>query len=152
MTDVLFQDVTFALASGVAGPMAIGNGQGTPHVMNLVDVDGDGFGLVFDNVEFNSSAQAARTRSVLYTTTNGAMQLDGVDLIGTDGAGPIGAQWNMTNRTGPAAIEIVDSGTSGGGNFYVSGFASAIVRDNTFDGQGIDLNGVKFAEVTGNTF
>src|SRR5690606_38220271 len=52
----------------------------------------------------------------------------------------------------PSSVEIVDSHTSGGGNFYVSGFDGVTIEGNTFDGQGIALNGVSNASVTGNTF
>ena len=80
------------------------------------------------------------------------MVLDDVTLTGTAAPGGLGAQWNMTNGTGTAAVDIVNSHTSGGGNFYVSGFDGVTVQGNTFDGQGIALNGVDHATVTGNTF
>ena len=58
----------------------------------------------------------------------------------------------MTNGSGTAAVDIVNSHTSGGGNFYVSGFDGVTIQGNTFDGQGLALNGVDHATVTGNTF
>ena len=59
---------------------------------------------------------------------------------------------NSRSRTQSASVEIVNSSTSGGGNIYVSGFDSALVDGNTFDGQGIALNGVTNDTVTGNIF
>jgi hypothetical protein len=88
-------------------------------------------------------------------SVNGAkMVLDDVTLTGTASgtATGLGAQWNMTNGTGTAAVDIVNSHTSAGGNFYVSGFDGALIRDNVFDAQGLALNGVTDVTVTGNTF
>ena len=45
-----------------------------------------------------------------------------------------------------------NSETSGGGNFYVSGFEFVLIDGNVFDGQGLALNGVNHATVTDNVF
>ncbi len=48
----------------------------------------------------------------------------------------------MTNGSGTASVDIVNSQTCGGGNFYVSGFDGVLIDNNVFDGQGLALNGV----------
>jgi Ca2+-binding RTX toxin-like protein len=79
--------------------------------------------------------------------------LDGLDLSGMNpGTATLGAQFNISGNGAADGIEIVDSHTIGGGNFYVSGFESALIDGNTFDGQGLALNGVKHATVTDNFF
>lgn len=47
---------------------------------------------------------------------------------------------------------MVNSRTSGGGNFYASTFTEVTIEGNDFDGQGIALNGVANATVAGNVF
>ncbi len=160
VTDVVFEQVTFSLTSDFTGPIAIGNGQGGS-TMAIADGDGDDAGLVFRNVTMASNdhdfASATAFAYTLVESVDGArMVLDGVVLSGTatgTGSG-LGAQWNMSPQDNgkSAAVEIVNSQTSRGGNFYVSGFDSVLIQDNVFDGQGIALNGVENAVVTGNTF
>src|SRR5690606_12162083 len=160
VTDVVFEQVTFSLTSDFTGPIAIGNGQGGS-TMAIADGDGDDAGLVFRNVTMASNdhdfASATAFTYTLVESVDGArMVLDGVVLSGTatgTGSG-LGAQWNMSPQDNgkSAAVEIVNSQTSRGGNFYVSGFDSVLIQDNVFDGQGIALNGVENAVVTGNTF
>jgi hypothetical protein len=105
-----------------------------------------------------SNNHLAGSTAFVFTTTDsigGAkMVLDDVTLTGTASgtSSGLGAQWNMTNGSGTASVDIVNSHTSGGGNFYVSGFDGVTIQGNTFDGQGLALNGVDHATVTGNTF
>jgi hypothetical protein len=105
-----------------------------------------------------SNNHLAGTTAFAYTmidSVNGAkMVLDDVTLTGTASgtATGLGAQWNMTNGTGTAAVDIVNSHTSAGGNFYVSGFDGVLIQGDVFDGQGLALNGVTHATVVGNTF
>lgn len=158
VTDVVFHDVTFALAADFTGYVAIGNGQSVPAMVLSDGADADNAGLTFRDVTMATNNFLAGTTAFVYTTFNGAapMVIDGVTLSGT--AAPmgttsaLGAQWNMTNQGGTAHVEIKDSDTLGGGNYYISGLQSVSATGNTFNGQGMALNGVKEATVTGNTF
>jgi Ca2+-binding RTX toxin-like protein len=160
VTDVAFHHVTFELTSAYTGTIAIGNGQGVGTIA-VHDGDDEGSaGLTFQNVTMASNDHLSpASTAFIYTkiaSVEGArMVIDGVSLTGaTTGGTGIGAQWNMSppDNDTSAAVDIVHSETSGGGNFYVSAFDSVLVDDNTFDGQGVALNGVKNATVTGNTF
>lgn len=158
VTDVVFHDVTFALAADFTGFVAIGNGQSVPAMVLSDGADADNAGLTFRDVTMATNNFLAGTTAFVYTTFNGAapMVIDGVTLSGT--AAPmgttsaLGAQWNMTNQGGAAHVEIKDSDTLGGGNYYISGLQTVSATGNTFDGQGMALNGVKEATVAGNTF
>lgn len=153
IADVAFANVTFELAHDFTGAVAIGNGQVSGTIGLIDGGDADDYGLTFTDVTMASNDHAVGSTAFVYTTFKGApMLLDGVTLTGMDGATNIGAQWNMTNGDGPAEVEIVNSHTEGGGNFYVSGMQSAVVENNVFTNQGLALNGVHSASVTGNTF
>ncbi len=156
VTDALFENVTFSLASNVTGPVAIGNGQSVPPMILSDGGDLDDAGLVFRGVTMETNDFLAGATAFALTTFEGAaMVLDDVSLTGTAAPGTtadLGAQWNMSNATGAAHVEIVNSHTAGGGNFYVSGMETVLIDGNVFDGQGLALNGVKQATVTGNTF
>ena len=156
ITNVTFSNVTFSLTSDFTGEVPIGNGQ----VSGTIALHGTG--LAFDNVTMNSNDHNfANSVSFVYTlfqTDPGAkLLLDGVDLEGTasGSSSGLGAQWNMSpqdSTTQNAAVEIINSHTSGGGNFYLSGLNSLDLENNVFDGQGVALNGVTNATVSGNTF
>ena len=155
ITDSVFDHVTFSLSGDFAGAVPIGNGQVSGSIA-LHDGDGNGAGLTFQHVTMASNNHLAGSTAFVYTTTDsigGAkMVLNDVTLTGTADMTGLGAQWNMTNGSGTASVDIVNSHTSGGGNFYVSGFDGVTVQGNIFDGQGIALNGVDHATVTANTF
>jgi RTX calcium-binding nonapeptide repeat (4 copies) len=156
ITDSVFDHVTFSLSADFTGAAPIGNGQ-VSNSIALHDVgDADQAGLTFQHVTMASNNHLAESTAFVYTTTDsigGAkMVLNDVTLTGTADPSGLGAQWNMTNGTGTASVDIVNSHTSGGGNFYVSGFDGVTVQGNTFDGQGIALNGVDHATVTSNLF
>jgi hypothetical protein len=158
ITDSVFDHVTFSLSGDFSGAVPIGNGQVSGSIALHDGGDADQAGLTFQHVTLVSNDHLAGTTAFAYTmidSVNGAkMVLDDVTLTGTasGAATGLGAQWNMTNGTGLAAVDIVDSHTSAGGNFYVSGFDGVLIQDNVFDGQGLALNGVTNATVTGNTF
>ena len=156
ITDAVFDHVTFSLSGDFTGAVPIGNGQISGSIAIHDGGDAGQAGLTFQHVTMASNNHLAGSTAFVFTTTDsigGAkMVLDDVTLTGTAAAGGLGAQWNMTNGTGRAAVDIVNSHTSGGGNFYVSGFDGVTVQGNTFDGQGLALNGVDHATVTGNTF
>ena len=157
VTDVVFDHVTFSLTGDFSGAVPIGNGQ-VSETIALHDGDADGAGLTFSSVTMASNDHVAGSTAFVYTTTDsigGAkMVLDDVTLTGTASgtSSGLGAQWNMTNGSGMASVDIINSHTSGGGNFYVSGFDGVLIDNNVFDGQGLALNGVTDAHVTGNTF
>ncbi|HLH92421.1 MAG TPA: hypothetical protein VKX28_28665 [Xanthobacteraceae bacterium] len=156
ITDVEFSNVHFNLTSDFTGEMPIGNGQvsGTIALHDL--------GLEFNNVTMDSNdhnfANSVAFVYTLFQTDPGAqLLLDGVRLNGTASGGPsgLGAQWNMSPQdatTQNAAVTIENSSTNGGGNFYISGFDFVALQNNVLDGQGVALNGVKHADVFGNTF
>jgi hypothetical protein len=156
VTDSVFDHVTFSLSSDFTGAVPIGNGQISGSMALHDGGDADQAGLTFQHVTMASNNHLAGSTAFVYTTTDsigGAkMVLDDVTLTGTAALGGLGAQWNMTNGTGTAAVDIVNSHTSGGGNFYVSGFDGVTIQGNTFDGQGLALNGVDHASVTNNLF
>jgi Ca2+-binding RTX toxin-like protein len=158
ITDSVFDHVTFSLTGNFSGAVPIGNGQVSGSIALHDGGDADAAGLTFQHVTMASNNFVAGSTSFVYTTTDsigGAkMVLDDVTLTGTASgtATGLGAQWNMTNGTGTASVDIVNSHTSAGGNFYVSGFDGVTIQGNTFDGQGLALNGVTQATVTGNTF
>jgi hypothetical protein len=157
VTSSEFSNVAFNLDSASTATVLIGNGQ----VAN--DIALNGTGLSFDDVTANSNDNnfansTAFAYFLFHTTGNAQMVLDGVSLNG-DASGPVSgsnnlvAQWNMSpDGNEPAAVTIEHSSTSGGGNFYVSGMTSANIIDNAFTNQGVVLNGVSNATVTGNTF
>jgi hypothetical protein len=167
LTDVVFHDVTFALVSDFLptdgggshsndAPIGISYARGS---INLHDGgDADSAGLTFRDVTMASNDHVIGTANELamlqMQSAGGAkLVLDGLHLSGMNpGTATLGAQFNVSGNGASDAIEIVDSQTSGGGNFYVSGFESALVDGNTFDGQGLALNGVKHATVTDNIF
>jgi hypothetical protein len=159
ITDSAFNNVTFNLNSSSSATVLIGNGQ-VAGSMALNDADGDGAGLTFANVTMNSNdnnfANSTAFAFTLFHSVNGAqMLLNNVSLNGTASGtnSGLGAQWNMSPNSGETAnVTIENSSTSGGGNFYVSGMASATITNNTFNGQGLALNGVTNGTVTGNTF
>ncbi len=153
VTDVTFDHVNLSLTSNFSGPQAIGNGQ----VSGTMVLHGNG--LTFSNStmdagNFNSGSTAFVYTLVASETDAAQLVINNVTLSGHDGTG-LGAQWNMSpqdSKTEHAAVEISNSQTSNGGNYYVSGFDSVSIHDNVFDGQGVALNGVSNASVTDNTF
>lgn len=159
MTDVVFDHVTFDLTEDFVGAVPIGNGQVSGSIA-LTDGDGDGAGLTFSHVTMASNDHdfhnsTAFVYTLVHSDTGAKMVLDDVTLTGTASgtASGLGAQWNMSPDTGQtASVDIVNSHTSGGGNFYVSGMNGVTIEDNVFDGQGLALNGVTDATVAGNTF
>ncbi len=159
VTDSTFHNVTFNLTANVSDPILIGNGQ-VNGSMALNDVNGDGAGLTFSNVTMNSndhdfSNSTAFAYTLFHSVGGARMLLDGVSLNGTASgtATGLGAQWNMSPNGGEtASVTIENSSTSQGGNFYVSGMDGVSVTGNTFDCQGLALNGVTHATVTNNTF
>ncbi|WP_421722898.1 beta strand repeat-containing protein [Bauldia sp.] len=157
VTDIVFENVTFSLTDDFTGAVAIGNGQGVLPMAINDGGDADDAGLTFLNVTMDSNNFEAGTTSFIYTTTESVggakIVLDGVNLVGTSSGGPtgLGAQWNM-NGEDSSFVEIVNSNTSEGGNFYVSGFLGVLIDGNVFDGLGVALNGVKDATVTDNIF
>ncbi len=157
LTDVVFNNINISLTSDFTGAVAIGNGQ-VSGTINLHDADNDGKGLTFQNVTIDGNNHDLSSTSLVYTMVDsigGAeMLLNNVSLSGVNGSG-IGTQWNMTpqdSTTQHAAVEIENSQTSNGGNFYVSGFDNVSIHDNTFTNQGVALNGVNNADVTNNIF
>ena len=159
VTDIVFDHVTFSLGAEFTGPVAIGNGQVSGTIAVHDGDDAGDAGLTFQNVTMASNdLLSPGSTAFVYTTiesVDGAkMVLDHVNLTGATVGSNLGAQWNMTtpNNAASAAVEIVASSTGLGGNFYISGFDSVLVEDNTFDGQGLALNGVENAQVVGNTF
>ena len=154
VTSSEFSNVTFNLNSSSTAAVLIGNGQ----VAGSMALQGNG--LTFSNVTMNSNdnnfAKSTAFAYTLFHSVNGAqLVLDGVNLNGTASGSStgLGAQWNMSPNPGETAdVTIENSATSGGGNFYVSGMASATITNNIFNGQGLALNGVENATVTGNTF
>jgi Ca2+-binding RTX toxin-like protein len=152
VTSSVFDHVAFGLSGDFTGAQAIGNGQ-VSGTMAL-----NGTGLAFQHVAMASnnhlSGATAFVYTLMQTTGTAKLVLDDVTLSGHDSSG-LGAQWNMSPQDSisqHAAVELTNSHTLGGGNYYVSGFDSVDVENNMFDGQGIALNGVKNATVTGNTF
>ncbi len=154
VTSSTFSKVTFNLLSDSSATILVGNGQ----VAGSMALQGTG--LTFSNVTMNSNdnnfAGSTAFAYTLFHSVGGAqMTLNGVSLNGTASGtnSGLGAQWNMSPNTGETAnVTIENSSTSGGGNFYVSGMASATITNNIFNGQGLALNGVAGATVTGNTF
>ena len=157
LSDVVFDHVTFSVTRDLAHDQTppIGNGDDGVSIA-LVDHDGDGAGLTFRDVTAKSNGHTVTNPDgnvLAYLTMHGArLVLDGVDLSGTVAAGGQGAQWNMETGGLPGALSLIDSQTSGGGNFYVSAFTDVTIEGNDFNGQGIALNGVENATVAGNTF
>jgi hypothetical protein len=168
LTDVVFQDVTFALTQDFVPPQGSGsNANDAPIGISYArgsialhdGVDADGAGLTFRNVTMASNDHDIGTLNELAmlqieSDAGAKLVLDNLTLSGMNPAADatLGAQFNVSGNGATDAIEIVDSHTSGGGNFYVSGFESALIDGNTFDGQGLALNGPKHATVTDNTF
>ncbi|MGE4078861.1 MAG: hypothetical protein AB7F22_25200, partial [Reyranella sp.] len=158
ITDVVFEHVTFSLTAGsFTGEVPIGNGQVSGSILLSDGADGDDAGLTFRHVTAASNdASFAASTAFVFTIVHGAkMVLDDVTLTGTatGTATGLGAQWNMTPNAGEtASVSIINSHTSGGGNFYVSGMDGVTIANNVFTGQGLALNGVTNAAVTGNTF
>lgn len=163
ITDATFSHVTFNQTSDFTGETLIGNGQ-LANSIALHDGNSDGNGLTFQNVTMAShNFDSSTATAFAYTTFHSGdvdptqMLLDHVTLSGTAsgtaGSG-LGAQWNMTpvSSSEHAYLTLSNSSTSAGGNYYVSGFDGVDVTGNTFDAQGIALNGVKHGTVTGNTF
>ncbi len=167
LTDVVFHDVTFALVSDFLpsdsggshsndAPIGISYARGSITLHDGADVDSAG--LAFRDVTMASNNHVIGTANELamlqmQSAAGAKLVLDGLDLTGINpGTATLGAQFNISGNGAADGIEIVDSHTSGGGNFYVSGFESAVVDGNTFDGQGLALNGVKHATVTDNIF
>ncbi|MGE0574206.1 MAG: DUF4214 domain-containing protein [Reyranella sp.] len=157
LTDVVFSQVTFALTQDHENDQTppIGNGDDGVSI-GLVDGDGDGAGLTFSEVTLRSNGHTVTNPDgnvLSYMTVHGArLVLDNVDLSGTVSASGQGAQWNMETGGLPGALSLINSRTSGGGNFYVSAFTDVTIENNDFNGQGIALNGVENATVAGNTF
>src|SRR5262249_33217629 len=148
VTDSVFDHVTFSLSGDFTGEVPIGNGQVAGSI--ALHSNFGGAGLTFQHVTMDSNDHAfpnsvAFVYTTIHTDPGVAMVLNDVTLSGTASgtSGGLGAQWNMTPNSGESAsVEIVNSHTSGGGNFYVSGFDGVLVGGNVFDGQGIALNGV----------
>ena len=84
--------------------------------------------------------------------TGGPILFDGVTVSGnyTDGGTLMGAQFNL--GTASTNVELKNSSTSSGGNFYLSGITGLSVHNNTFSNAGMGLNNVENATVTNNTF
>jgi hypothetical protein len=161
ITDAVFDHVTFSLTGNISGPIAIGNGQVNGTIALHDGADGDTAGLTFQHSTMLSNNHVAGSTAFAFTlfqSIGGAkLLLDDTTLIGTasGAATGLGAQWNMSpqdSNTQHAIVEIKNSHTSGGGNYYISGFDDVSVHDNVFDGLGFALNGVKNGTVTGNTF
>ncbi len=167
LTDVVFHDVTFALTTDfvpVNGPGTFSNDApiGISYSRGSITLndgdDADSAGLTFRNVTMASNDHAIGSANELamfqIVSAGGAkLVLDNLDLSGMNpGTATLGAQFNVSGNGATDAIEIVNSHTSGGGNFYVSGFESALIDGNVFDGQGVALNGAKHATVTDNIF
>jgi len=158
LTDIVFDSVSFSQTADFTGETTIGNGQ-LSGTMALHDADDDGAGLTFRHVtiasnDHDSTAATAFAYTTFASIDGARLLLDDLTLSGTASAAGLGAQWNMTspNNATPASVEIRNSHTAGGGNFYVSGMDDVVVQDNFFDGQGLALNGVTGGTVTGNTF
>jgi Ca2+-binding RTX toxin-like protein len=158
ITDAVFDHVTFSLTGDFTGEIPIGNGQLASSIALHDGADADGAGLTFRHVTMASNNHDfVGSTAFVYTMTDsiaGAkLVLDDVTLSGTASGGPtgLGAQWNMTPGVG-GSVDIINSHSIGGGNFYVSGFDGVLIQNNVFDGQGLALNGVKHATVDGNTF
>ena len=104
--------------------------------------------------DFANSTAFAYT--LFHSDAPGAQLLiDNGDLEGTASGinSGLGAQWNMSpNADETAYVTVEDSHTSGGSNYYVSGMAGATITGDTFDGQGVALNGVTDSSVTNNVF
>ena len=146
LTDVVFHDVTFALVSDFLptdsggshsndAPIGISYARGS---IALHDgADGDSAGLTFRDVTMASNDHTmgvANELAMLQIESAGGAKLvlDNLDLSGMNpGTATLGAQFNVSGNGAGDAIEIVDSQTSGGGNFYVSGFESALIDGNT---------------------
>ena len=164
VTDSVFANDTFSLTHDYSGAQAIGNGQVSGSIAlngdaNNTDGIGGSNGLTFNNVTANSNDFQAGSTAFAYTLFHSAagaqLVLNGVNLEGTssDLTTGLGAQWNLSPNTGEtSAVTIENSNTSGGGNFYASGMASAKITGNVFNGQGLALNGVSNGTVTNNTF
>jgi hypothetical protein len=161
ITDTVFDQVTFSLSGNFTGEMPIGNGQSHGTIALHDGEDDDSAGLTFQHVtmasnDHNFMSSVAFAYTMVQSIDGAKLVIDDVNLSGTASGtnSGLGAQWNMSpqNSTQHAAVEIMNSDTSGGANFYVSGFDSVSIHDNTFDGEGIALNGVKNATVTDNTF
>jgi hypothetical protein len=159
ITDAVFDHITFSLTSDFVGEVPIGNGQVAGSIAINDGADAGTAGLTFQHVvmasnNHNFTSAVAFVYTTIHSVGGAKMVLDDVTLSGTASgtAGGLGAQWNMTPNTGEtASVDIVNSHTSGGGNFYVSGFDGVTIQGNTFDGQGLALNGVKNGTVIGNT-
>ena len=84
--------------------------------------------------------------------TGGPILFDGITVSGnyTDGGTLMGAQFNL--GTAPANVELKNSSTSLGGNFYLSGITGLSVHNNTFSNAGLGINNVQIADVTNNLF
>ena len=154
VTSSAFSNVSFNLLSDSTATILMGNGQ----VAGSMALQGTG--LTFSNVTMNSnnhnfSNSTAFVYTLFHSVGGAQLLLDGVHLNGTASGtnSGLGAQWNMSPNSGETAnVTIQNSSTGGGGNFYVSGMASATITGNTFNGQGLALNGVTDATVSGNTF
>ena len=153
----MFDHVTFSLTSDFTGAVPIGNGQ-VSGTIALHDGDSNGAGLTFQHVTMASNNHLAGSTAFVYTTIDSdRRRQDGARRRDPDRHrrhGPASARSGICHRRQRqhAAVDIENSHTSGGGNYYVSGFDGVSIHDNTFDGQGIALNGVDNATVTGNTF
>jgi RTX calcium-binding nonapeptide repeat (4 copies) len=167
LTDVVFHDVTFALVSNFLPTDALGSHSndapiGISYARGSITLhdggDANSAGLTFQNVTMASNDHTIGVANELamlqvQSASGAKLVLDNLHLSGMNpGTATLGAQFNVSGNGTGDGIEIVNSHTSGGGNFYVSGFESALVEGNVFDGQGLALNGAKHASVTGNTF
>ena len=110
ITDAVFDHVTFSLSGDFTGAVPIGNGQISGSIAIHDGGDAGQAGLTFQHVTMASNNHLAGSTAFVFTTTDsigGAkMVLDDVTLTGTAAAGGLGAQWNMTNGTGRAAVDI----------------------------------------------
>ncbi len=132
ITDTVFDHVTFSLSGDFSGAVPMGNGQVSGTITLHDGADADSAGLTFQNTTMLSNNHIAGSTAFVFTlikSDNGAkLLLDNLTLSGTASGTPsgLGAQWNMSPQTNAehAAVEIKNSHTSDGGNFYVSGFDS----------------------------
>jgi hypothetical protein len=112
-------------------------------------------GLQFINSNFSISGAPTLNGlncDVWMQATGGPILLNGVNISGsyTDGGVVSGAQFNLGSAS--TNVEIKNSSTSLGGNFYLSGITGLSIHDNTFSNAGMGLNNVENVVVNNNIF